>query len=584
MLNVFVKNEQQELRTVHDGKPLEFGRSDRTHNEQKPARKIALKDEFTSRHQLRVEEPRSGVLALINLSSQIPITLSDGRAIGPGEVLVLEHEPFVSVSFGQTRIDFENESDALQYQTIAAPPTPSQSGDTAVFQLDQAASSSDLMARWFDELIAIGRAAASSDDFYDRAARAMVNLIGFDHGMVLMLENEQWQPIAAYPADPGQISHSLLEKVRNEKRTFFCGSDESASIAESGMTVAASPIFNPSGTEVIGAVYGMRGLTSQSHNVCSIEAQMLQCLGGLAGVGAARISYQTDAVKRKAQFAQHFTSELADELERDPTLLDGREREITVMFSDVRKFSTISSRLSPQATCRLVGDIMEALTAVIRRHDGVLVDYIGDGLIAIWNAPKDQPNHASLACMAAIEMVSALHEVDATWRDQIGANIQIGVGLNSGPALVGNTGTKFKLKYGPLGHTVNLASRVEGATKYMGVPVMITGGTKALIKGDLTTRRLCRARVVGINEPVELHQLAIDDPSGKWAEDCATYEEGLRLYEAGEWYAACNKLLPLIQQSDSNLDVPSLVLSQRAMDCLQREPQNFDSVINLDSK
>lgn len=584
MLNVFVKNLAQELSLLHDGHPLEFGRSENTHQTQKPARRIRLQDEFVSRHQLRVELPREGVLVLINLSSQIPILLTDGRSIPPGEALVTENESFLSLSLGKTRIDFESESSAQQFQTIAAPPTPTETEKLSTFKFADSKPSSDLMGRWFDELIAIQRSAANSDDFYDRAARAMVELIGFDQGMVFMQKEDQWQTVASHPNDgEAEFSRSLLEQVRHEKRTFFSGPGDSASLVSSS-TVAASPVFDPAGKEVIGAVYGARGLDSGHDEISSIEAQMLQCLGGLASVGAARISYQTDAVKRKAQFAQHFTSELADELERDPTLLDGREREISVMFSDVRRFSTISSQLTPQETCRFVGDIMEALTAVIRSHNGVLVDYIGDGLIAIWNAPKDQPNHASLACIAAIEMVEAVKAVDEVWQSRIGAKINIGVGINSGPALVGNTGTKFKLKYGPLGHTVNLASRVEGATKFMGVPVIITGQTKSLVQGDLTTRRLCRARVVGIDEPVELHQLQTNDADEDWATECQAYEEGLRLYEQGDWYAACNRLMPLIQRSNSNLDIPSLVLSQRAMDCLQRKPTEFDSVINLDSK
>ena len=380
-------------------------------------------------------------------------------------------------------------------------------------------------------------------------------------------------------------SESLLESVRLERRTFYSSDRETASLADVSIA-AASPIFDAKSDEVIGAVYGSRDLnnTQAPSEISSTQAQMLQCLGGLASVGAARISYQTDAVNRKAQFAQHFTSELADELERDPTLLDGREREISVMFSDVRKFSSISSQLSPQDTCKLVGDIMEALTAVIRDHNGVLVDYIGDGLIAIWNAPKDQPNHASLACSAAIEMVEAVKAVDQSWRSRIGCPINIGVGINSGPALVGNTGTKFKLKYGPLGHTVNLASRVEGSTKYLGVPVIITGSTKSKIEGELATRRLWRARVVGISEPVELFQLQLADRDATRSQQCQDYEEGLRLYEEGNWSAACKKLLPLIQQSENNIDVPSLVLSQRAIDCLQRNPEEFDCVINLESK
>ena len=142
---------------------------------------------------------------------------------------------------------------------------------------------------------------------------------------------------------------------------------------------------------------------------------------------------------------------------------------MTVLFADIRGFSAVSGRIPPRLACELIRDIMEHLTAHIMESAGVVVDYVGDGLLAMWNAPAEQPDHAVRACRAALAMRGGLPELNRRWEGRLGKAIGLGIGINSGAALVGNTGSRQKFKYGPLGHTVNLASRVEGATKHLGV-------------------------------------------------------------------------------------------------------------------
>ena len=167
---------------------------------------------------------------------------------------------------------------------------------------------------------------------------------------------------------------------------------------------------------------------------------------------------------------------------------------------------------------------MEHLTARVMESAGVVVDYVGDGLLAMWNAPMDQPDHAMRACRAALAMRGGLPELNRRWEGRLGKAIGLGIGINSGSALVGNTGSRQKFKYGPLGHTVNLASRVEGATKHLGVSSLITGTTHALVANSFATRRLCRARVVGIGCDVELHELHAETASADWQERRESYE------------------------------------------------------------
>ena len=156
---------------------------------------------------------------------------------------------------------------------------------------------------------------------------------------------------------------------------------------------------------------------------------------------------------------------------------------------------------------------MERLTARIAEQGGVVVDYVGDGILAMWNAPIAQPDHAAPRLPRGPGHAGELPDLNEHWPERIGGTLALGIGVNTGEALVGNTGSRRKFKYGPLGHTVNLASRVEGTTKQLGLPILITGSTHVQLGGTFATRRLCRVRVVGIEAPVDLHELHAIEPS-----------------------------------------------------------------------
>jgi adenylate cyclase len=256
---------------------------------------------------------------------------------------------------------------------------------------------------------------------------------------------------------------------------------------------------------------------------------------------------------------------------------------VTVLFSDIRGFSRQAERLGPTDTCRLVADVMERLTARVRASDGVVVDYSGDGLMAMWNAPADQPDHAAKACRAALGMLADLPQLDAEWQGRLGGPLRLGIGLNTGPALCGNIGSRYKFKYGALGHAVNLASRVEGATKQLGVPLLITGPTREKLGDGFAARRLCRARVVGIEGAVDLYELHAEGAAPEWQAWRDGYEQGLALFEAGDWRGTCRALYPLLPHQETP-DVTCLLLMGRALEALQSPPERFDGIIELSSK
>jgi adenylate cyclase len=346
--------------------------------------------------------------------------------------------------------------------------------------------------------------------------------------------------------------------------------------------VVVSPIFGLE-DEVVGALYGLRwgGGPMKGCKVQPLEAQLVQLLAAAVGANLAR----TAATRLRTQLEQFFPAGQVGELARDPGLLEGRGQDVTVLMSDLRGFSALSERLGPRDTCRLVRDIMERLSERVVEHGGVIVSYQGDGLLAMWNAPFDQQDHATLACRAALAIQEELPPLNADWQAVVGAPLQLGVGINTGPAQVGNTGSSRKFMYGPLGTTVNLASRVEGATKYLNVPALVTGSTRARLGDAFATRRLGQVRVVGIQAAVDLYELRGRAASPEWLAFRDDYEKALALYEDRQCLKTCQVLLPLMAAGQiAQDDQPTAKLVQRALVGHVSPSDPFDPVMDLSAK
>jgi adenylate cyclase len=586
MLWILVSSKTERERFLHREGPLEFGRG--------PQREIprrVLQDPTVSTNQLHLQQLEDNRIHLRNLSTKVTIRLADGSLIEPGRELSATLPARLQI--GDTLVEIEarnpDESavDPAALRTIRPPLAAGSYGQPMARQLGNAPGSEEL-ARWFEALVGVQRAAASSPDFFADTARAVVELIGLDSGLVLLRRNDDWAPLACHPPHDdaeSQFSRWILDTVVRERRTFYhAGQFQSTTSSLQGVTaVVASPILNES-QEVIGAVYGARRGSSRSLEIQPLEAQLTQVLAAAVAAGLARLESEAQAARRRVQFEQFFTPDLAAALDRDPALLDGIEREVTVLFADIRGFSGLSEKMLARLACELIRDIMQHLTARIMESSGVVVDYIGDGLLAMWNAPVEQFDHAKRACRAALAMRDGLPELNRRWECRLGRPIELGIGINSGPALVGNTGSLQKFKYGPLGHTVNLASRVEGATKHLGVNLLITGSTRAQLGNNFATRRLCRARVVGIGGEVELHELHAESASPDSQDRFASYEHALALYEAGKWSEASQAVFPILTRNGGAYDLPSLTLLGRAVECLKSPPVSFDPILELKSK
>ncbi len=595
MLRFHVVNKRECQSIDHAAGPIEFGRGPKTNG----VARCVIQDLSVSRNHVRVEELPSGCVRVQNLSEKNTVGVGDSGTLAPADFLELP--PPLHLVLGETTVDVsmppaEDEDDNIArnlLDTLGQPPIRPRSAPVGLASLRNLgeAPTPERLAYWFETLIAVQRAAAGSTEFYQQTAQALIDLVGLDKGLVLLRRGNRWEIAArAVLREEGfgrDFSTTVVRHAFEERRTLYQAhaTMESSESLQGVEAVVASPIFDGR-DNVVGVLYGSRNRYSKGRGVAvgELEAQVVQVLASVAGAGLARQEREADAARLRVQLEQVFSRDLASELLRNPAILEGQEREVTVLFSDIRGFSRLAQRLPPTEVCRLVAEVMECLTGHVCGQDGVVVDYYGDGLCAMWNAPFPQPDHAARACRAALAMMADLPQVSARWQDKLGGPLGVGVGVNTGKALVGNTGSRQKIKYGPFGHTVNLASRVEGATKQLGVAVLMTGTTYELVKEKFATRRLCRANLVGMAGAVDLYELHAEGAAPEWAARRDTYEEALTRYEAGEWAKTCQAVYPLLSGADGQYDVSCLNLVARAVDCLRSPPTAFDPTWSLASK
>ncbi|WP_301102627.1 adenylate/guanylate cyclase domain-containing protein [Propionivibrio sp.] len=235
-------------------------------------------------------------------------------------------------------------------------------------------------------------------------------------------------------------------------------------------------------------------------------------------------------------FGQYVPPELVDEMARDPERysMEGKNEELTVLFSDVRGFTSISEGLDPKELTQLMNAYLGAMTAVVQKNRGTLDKYIGDAIMAFWGAPVADVDHARHAVLTALEMQVELRRLDEPFKARGWAALHIGVGINSGTMTVGDMGSKVRKSYTVMGDAVNLGSRLEGLTKQYGVGIIVSASTRALVK-DLVYRELDRVRVKGKGEPVSIFE-PLAAPIDKAEQDeLKLWNQALRLYRQQDW-------------------------------------------------
>lgn len=242
----------------------------------------------------------------------------------------------------------------------------------------------------------------------------------------------------------------------------------------------------------------------------------------------------------KNAFRQYLSPHVIEQLLAHPErlTLGGERRELSIFFSDLQGFTTISEGLDPESLTAVLNDYLTAMTDIIQDLGGTIDKYEGDAIIAFWNAPVDQPDHARRAVRAALECQRKLAAMRPDLLRRTGNEFHMRIGINTGHAVVGNLGSHSRFDYTMLGDAVNLAARLEGLNKQFGTYTMISQSTLDALGEGFYSRELSRVRVVGKNEAVTVYEPMDEQEHRARAEELARFDQGLRAFYAGEFSRA----------------------------------------------
>jgi len=211
----------------------------------------------------------------------------------------------------------------------------------------------------------------------------------------------------------------------------------------------------------------------------------------------------------KKLFGQYVSRDVFAQLVADPSRarLGGHRRQMTVLFSDIRGFTTLTERGEPEAIVAMLNEYFTRMVAIVFRHKGTIDKFVGDMVMALFGAPLDDAGHAGHAVEAALDMVDALHELNARWQAEGREPLDIGIGINTGPMIAGNIGSEAIMSYTVIGDAVNLGSRLESLNKEYGTRIIISETTRAALDGRYLIRPLGEVVVKGKTEPVAIFEL-----------------------------------------------------------------------------
>ena len=299
------------------------------------------------------------------------------------------------------------------------------------------------------------------------------------------------------------------------------------------------------------------------------------------------ITEERDKRKIRRTFSQYLSPGVIALIEKDPNEYirpGGEVKDLTVMFSDIRDFTTLSEGLTPDELVNLLNQYLSAMTDILFRNLGTLDKYIGDAIMAFWGSPFPQPDHAARACTCALEMIASLEKLNQKWVEQGGRPIAIGIGLNTGPVNVGNMGSDKRLAWTVMGDNVNLASRLEGMTKQYRSRIIISESTYDQVADQFVAREVDRIRVKGKKLPVVIYELlAPISKADAYAALLEKYNAALDVYRSQNWPEATGMFGELLAEYPD--DGPTQVLLQRCIEFLEEAPEpNWDGVYVMKSK
>jgi adenylate cyclase len=278
------------------------------------------------------------------------------------------------------------------------------------------------------------------------------------------------------------------------------------------------------------------------------------------------LTEERERKKIKGTFRQYVAPLVIEKMLQEPERfkLGGEVKELTVLFSDLEKFTSYSEKYAPEQMTKFLSEYFEKMTEQIFARQGTLKEYVGDELMAIFGAPLDHPDHARKACATALAMQAVRREMRSEWEKLGRPPLKARTGINSGNMLVGNLGCRYRFAYGVLGDQVNLGSRLEGMNKFYGTRILIGENTERLVRDDFVLREVDMVRVVGRNQSVAIFELIAHrserlSPEKQKALDL--YRQGLEAYRMQGWAEAIRAFEACFELSLG--DGPSQTLIQR---------------------
>ncbi|MBN1546510.1 MAG: adenylate/guanylate cyclase domain-containing protein [Syntrophaceae bacterium] len=293
-------------------------------------------------------------------------------------------------------------------------------------------------------------------------------------------------------------------------------------------------------------------------------------------VSAGLVYYNTEGRQKrfiKNAFQQYLSPAVIEELIANPDRLKlgGERRKLSIFFSDLEGFTSISEKLSPEELTSVLNEYLSAMTEIIHEEGGTVDKYEGDAIIAFWNAPLLQEDHARRCVRAALRCQGKLAEMTPHFQEKIGRDLKMRIGVNTGVAVVGNMGSQTRFDYTMMGDAVNLASRLEGINKEFGTYTMISSFTLDELGNAFPVRELSRVRVVGKKEAVTVYEPMLEDDYVLRKDMLIQFSWGLQYFYAGDFEEAMTCFMPI---SDQDNAARSYI--EKCRELISEKPEHWD--------
>ncbi len=365
------------------------------------------------------------------------------------------------------------------------------------------------------------------------------------------LQDQRATPV--YSAYPGVEVHAnmiagIMDQNIKQKPPYMVGAEVVELLIIGGALSLLLPLLSPIRATLVagatlGALVGIDFWVWQADNLDLPVAHGLMLIAGLFALNMSYGYFIESRTKRQitSLFGQYVPAELVEEMSRSPETvsMESDSREMTILFSDVRGFTSISERLDHRELSQLMNEFLTPFSHVIYRHRGTIDKYMGDCIMAFWGAPLHSRDHARDAVLAGLEMLRVLNDLQGRFKARGWPELKIGIGVNTGRVSVGNMGSEVRVAYTVMGDAVNLASRLEGITKQYGVAFVVGEATREAVP-DLVYRELDLVRVKGKDKPVAIYEpLGVEgelEPAR--LEELKLFHQALRMYRKQDWNGA----------------------------------------------